>query len=166
MSQAQCNQVLTLAGKFPFCSSEKLASSSLLTFWSFFSASFINSLAVDAASLTPLYWQKYTSELLEPQGTKKLCGWINRNEREHTFLCSSESLVPPLIWSLPDSMIYSILMMLSWDHSLGFQLLGFPELTKLLPMMHSLSEWTDKKYRELGNQKFTGSVPTSTNRLI
>jgi len=54
MSQAQCNQVLTLAGKFPFCSSETLASSSLLTFWSFFSATFINSLAVQMDGSTIL----------------------------------------------------------------------------------------------------------------
>ena len=76
-----------------------------------FSVSCINSLTADPASFTPFYWKAYTLELSEPQlKGKKNCTWLHTNAtaicmRVHTVLCSFVSLFPPLIWSLPGSVI-------------------------------------------------------------
>ena len=87
MSQAQCNQVLTLAGKFPFCSSETLASSSLLTFWSFFSATFINSLAVQMDGSTILQDQTYSTT----NYSRIWCNSQHKNQTVHNANVSNQT---------------------------------------------------------------------------
>jgi len=111
-----------------------------------FSVSCINSLTADPASFTPFYWKAYTLELSEPQlkEQKKCARDFIQLQQQYAWgytpfcgLCvalSTIDLIPSRfsdLFNFNDAFRY---------HLLRLQLLGFPKPTKLLPVIHLLSE--------------------------